>query len=258
MTTLTERTTAWRDAAARVHAIEVSGRPEADRLSDIRDVLVDLAAQPEVFPPSAFPRAEGSSGGLYRLAHAPDGRGGIYVSLGFTGRGGGQPHTHASWAAVVGVSGGTETNFIYEKTAADSFDLKDTVVVGPGDAILLPTGAYHTIEVVSDTPVLHVHAYGERAERPGFQPPLPAVGEDEARAEAAAGRLIVLALDGDVRGFVGPHVLATDRENAIDVLADLSADPELPVVLLSDDDDASNVTAAKIYEQARPIVLRVS
>jgi len=252
--TFAERTAARREAARQVHDIEVSGRPEPQRLSEICEVLTGLARRPELFPVSAFPRAPGTSGGLFRLAHSPDGRGGIYVSLGFTGRGGGKPHTHVSWAAVVGVSGGVETNRIWDPIGEDQFELKEEVVVGPGDAILLPTGAYHTIEVISDTPVLHVHAYGHAAERPGFQPPLPAVTWDEARTEGAAGRLAVVALDGQVSGLEGPYVRAAAAHGLPAALADVPLD--LPVALLGEGPVADEAGAG-LYRDGRVVVFRL-
>jgi predicted metal-dependent enzyme (double-stranded beta helix superfamily) len=255
--TLTERTEAYRQAARQVHTIEISDRPEADRLAEIRTILVDLAAKPDLFPVSAFPRAPDSSGGLYRLAHSPDGRGGLYVSLGLTGRGGGHPHTHASWAAVVGVSGGIETNYVYEKSEDGELQPRDKVEVGPGDAILLPTGAYHTIEVISDTPVLHLHAYGHAAERPGFQPPLPALSLEEARTEAGAGRLAVISLDYEWRGLAGPHVVVSNPEDAARYLAAQDVGDRLPVLLVGPEPTAGEV-AARLYRAGHPVVFRLA
>jgi hypothetical protein len=260
--TIAARTEAYLKAAEKVHEIELSSRPERERLEEVTSILTALSRRPELFPPEGFPRAPGSSGGLFRLAQFPDGLGSLYVSLGFTGRGGGAPHTHPAWAAVVGISGGVERNWIYDSVepvvegVEPKLKLREEVVVGPGEAVLIPTGVFHTIEVVSETPVLHLHAYGRRAERPGFQPPLPSVSYDEARSEAREGAAVVVILDPNVADIAGPHVLAAKPSDVAAALAERGVSRRLPVIVAGSSEAAGEVAAA-LYADGRAVVFHL-
>jgi predicted metal-dependent enzyme (double-stranded beta helix superfamily) len=279
--TLADRAAAYLEAARQVHDIEVSGLPEADRLEDIKIVLTALSRRPELFPPEAFPRAPDTAGGLFRLAQFPDGRGALYVSLGYTGRGGISPHTHASWAVVVGLSGGVEQNWIYDRVDDGSVEgeaelkLREQVAIGPGDAVVIPTGVFHTIDVVSETPVLHIHAYGHAVDTTGFelpvfetpesrtyslratgafQPPLAAADPADVRREAAHGLVAVVFLEPARPDITGPLVFRSTADKAVAALA--GVDRGLPVILAGAASEAA-AAAARLYADRRPVVFRL-
>lgn len=278
---LSSRARRYLEVASGLHEIELSGRPEAERLSAIKPLLTELASEQELFPLAAFPRAPGSPGGLFRLVEFADQRGALYMSLGYTGRIN-PPHTHASWALVAGVSGGVELNVIYERVDDGSVDgeaelrLREEIPVGPGQIGTVETGHYHTIEVVSDEPVLHLHAYGHAVDAPGFslpafdspesrtyklrtsgafQPPLAVATLDEASDDIAAGRAILVS--GDAPTLSGPYVLQADAATVVERLDGAGAPKDAPVVVVGADAEALAVAKA-LYAAGRPLVFQLA
>lgn len=278
---LSSRAQRYLEVANRLHEIELSGQPEAERLSAIKPLLTELAAQQDLFPVKAFPRAPGTPGGLFRLVEFADQRGALYMSLGYTGRIN-PPHTHASWALVAGVSGGVEHNVIYDRVDDGSIDgeaelrLREEIPVGPGQIGVVETGQYHTIEVVSDEPVLHLHAYGHAVDAPGyslpafdspesktyklrtsgaFQPPLAVATLDEAADDVAAGRAILVSSGAPV--LSGPFALQADAGNVTELLNDADAPTTAPVVVVGDEEQALAVAKA-LYAAGRPLVFRLA
>ncbi|MET0182478.1 MAG: hypothetical protein ABW199_06295 [Caulobacterales bacterium] len=272
-----QRAEAYLEAANEVRAIEDEQRPESERLEKITTVLLDLARRSELFPIHAFPRTPGTPGGLFRLAEFPDRKGTIYMSLGFTGRTQ-TPHRHASWAIVAGVSGGTETNTLYDFEKDDSapnaarLHRRGEFVVGPGQAVSIETGVYHTINVVSDTPVLHLHAYGLSVDKEGFElptfesadartfgtratggfrPPLSIVQDEDIRADIAQGHAVLLVLDGSAPVFAGPHVY----RGSANTLNEAKIEKQTPIVLVGS--DAVVLEAARaLYAAGYPLIFQ--
>jgi len=257
-----DRADALRLAAQAIRDAELSDEPESERLEIVGRILADLAARTELFPARAFPLPEGSVGGLYRLVEFADQKAALYMSVGLTGRKA-QPHTHATWAAVAGVSGGIEFNRLYDRTDDGStpghgrLALRGEKAVGPGEVVLLPSGVFHTIEVVSDTPVLHLHAYGRAVDAPTdqplpafkhpdattytlreagrFSPPLSTVTWTEAVSDVASGRAAVIDFDIAAR-FQGPYVIQANAEPVQNLLDRLGSPPETPIILAGPSD----------------------
>lgn len=273
-----ERSAAYLAAAEQIRAIEGRSAPESERLKDITAVLKSLALRTELFPLESFPRAEGTPGGLFRLAGFPDRRGAVYISLGYVGRSQ-QPHNHAAWAVVVGVSGGHETNVVYERVDGDepgeaTLILRERAPVGPGDAVVLPTGAYHTIDVDSG-PSLHLHAYGWDVDAPGFttygfsspeatrfegretgvfQPPLTVVSHGAVATDLEAGDAVVVLLEGATPpGLAGPLLIASGADDIVKRLTAENVPVTTPIVLVGASAVALEV-ALGLYAAGRPLV----
>lgn len=278
---LSSRAKRYLDVASQVHEIELSGQDEEARLAGIRPLIAGLAAEQDLFPTAAFPRAPGTPGGLFRLVEFSDQRGALYMSLGYTGRIN-PPHTHASWALVAGVSGGVEHNVIYDRIDDGSVDgeaelrLREEIPVGPGQIGTVETGQYHTIEVVSDEPVLHLHAYGHAVDAPGFslpafespesrtyklrtsgafQPPLAVATLDETAEDVAAGRAILVAPGEPL--LSGPFAVQADAGTVVERLQSADAPKSAPVVVVGDDEEALAVAKA-LYAAGRPLVFRLA
>ncbi len=96
-------------------------------------------------------------------------------------------HDHATWAVIVGVHG-REINQVYERTddgrhaGRARLRLSREVAVGPGDALVLPQGGFHRIQVPPEGPALQLHLYGQALDEQG---PRHAV-------DLASGRLVPL------------------------------------------------------------------
>jgi predicted metal-dependent enzyme (double-stranded beta helix superfamily) len=166
-TSTLERTSAVASAVARVRTIapQPSATPKA--LEEIRTVLRDLAEHKELFTFDDFPLPEKGSGTencLYRISEDPDHRYALYVNVSHTGKNS-PPHNHTTWAVVVGVRG-HELNRLYERTDDGTVAGKGTVRqvsevdVSPGTGICMMPDVIHSIHVVHQEPILHLHMYG--------------------------------------------------------------------------------------------------
>ena len=114
-TTEKARAAATAQTVAQIKAIEAEGGEERERLARIRDALVRLGAQTELFPEEDFPAPEDGKGDrLFRLWMEPDETYALYLNRG-TGAKDTPPHNHTTWACVVGVRG-QEHNKFYRRT----------------------------------------------------------------------------------------------------------------------------------------------
>src|SRR5258708_25925569 len=133
-------------------------------LDAIKPVLIALAARTELFPPEHFPVAQGGHGKVYRLAEDADRRFALYASAGVPGKAQ-PPHNHTTWAVISGVFG-DEHNVFYERidnrATPGEGQLRQTgeLTVKRGNAVGFLPDDFHTIQVISDTPTLHLLIYG--------------------------------------------------------------------------------------------------
>ncbi len=132
-------------------------------LASIRDELLSLAAQEELFTEADYPSAVGQPL-MYLLSEDPDHRYALYFSTGRPGRGS-PPHNHTTWAVIVGIDG-HEENRIYDRhddgTVQDRAEVRqrDTFMVEKGTGIGFMPDDIHSIHVTGDTPTRNFHLYG--------------------------------------------------------------------------------------------------
>ncbi len=144
----------------------IAPQPAIDRatLERLKPVLIDLASQTTLFPLEDFKIGEGKHGAIYELAVDHDGRFALYASAGMPGKAQ-PPHNHTTWAVISGVSG-DEHNVGYERTDDRSVDLQGQLqkrwelTCRKGNAVAFLEDDFHTIEVTSSEPTLHLHLYG--------------------------------------------------------------------------------------------------
>jgi len=164
MTIAERRARAVADAIDRIRGIE--GREGVSRasLEQVREELLRLAAQTELFPVADFPLAPDGGNRIYRLSEDPDNRFGLYISAGRPKKET-PPHNHTTWAVIVGLRG-KEHNRFYERTD-DGSDLErgavrvvreETVELGTG-VCLMPEDI-HSIHLEGEPPTLMFHMYG--------------------------------------------------------------------------------------------------
>ena len=152
-------------AAFIARAREIAGGHAADKtpLAAIADELVALAGQAHLFPPAHFPVDAARPAAIYRLAEDPDGRFALFASAGLPGKAQ-PPHDHTTWAVIAGVRG-VERNEIFHRSPGsppglDTLEPLRQLDVQAGNAITLSPTDVHTIELIGDTPGLHLHFYG--------------------------------------------------------------------------------------------------
>jgi predicted metal-dependent enzyme (double-stranded beta helix superfamily) len=157
-----------RDAAVRAVMDDIRGI-EADLgvtrqgVEAIRDRLVALSAESDLFPADAFPAPgddDTDSSYLYRLAQDADDRFALYAQ---SSRGHVEtpPHNHTTWAVVVGHAG-SELNRFYERTD-DGVAETHRHLVEAGTGVAMLPDDLHSIHI--DGPALNFHCYGLALER---------------------------------------------------------------------------------------------
>lgn len=160
------RNTAVAEAIDRIRAIEAGQGVSHASLAAIRDVLRDLAASRELFPPEDFPivKDEAGQNPIYLLSEDEDKRFALYLSCA-QGEKVVPPHDHTTWAVIVGVEG-EEYNTFYERSDDGSVEgagylrVVGEAVVGPGIGVCLMPEDIHHIETYGKTPTMHLHMYG--------------------------------------------------------------------------------------------------
>jgi rhodanese-related sulfurtransferase/predicted metal-dependent enzyme (double-stranded beta helix superfamily) len=163
MTVMDSRAAAVTETVARIRKIEREQGVTPAALEAMKQTLISLASRTELFPAEHFP-CLGGYGSIYRLSEDKDRRFALYASAGMPGKGA-PPHNHTTWAVISGVFG-DEHNVFYERidnrATAGEGQLRKTgeLTVKRGTAVGFLPDDFHTIQVTSDTPSLHLHMYG--------------------------------------------------------------------------------------------------
>lgn len=155
-----------RETIERIRTIEQQQGAIPESLESIKAVLLDLAAQTELFPVSEFYPEKDANGmyPIYRLSEDADHRFAMYMSTSI-GAKDVPPHNHTTWAVIVGVQG-TEENRFYERIDDGSVPGKGQLkqvggeTVRPGVGVCLMPDDIHSIHPRNAEPALHIHMYG--------------------------------------------------------------------------------------------------
>ena len=164
MTIIEQRNQAVAETVDRVRLIEQQHGVNYDTLGKIRNELIDLTRDKELFPRSSFPTTEDGGSAVYRISEDSDHRYALYASVGAAGKSV-PPHNHTTWAVIVGVYG-DELNRFYERTDDASkegyAELKETgsFVVQHGNGVVFLPDDIHAISTDDSEPTVHLHMYG--------------------------------------------------------------------------------------------------
>ncbi|MFQ3329232.1 MAG: putative metal-dependent enzyme (double-stranded beta helix superfamily) [Candidatus Poriferisodalaceae bacterium] len=146
-----------REAMADIRVIESTG---VDRVAvdGIRNRLIALAADKELFPRSDFPVPQSNIGGqLYLLSQDSDGRFALYVQV-VAGANSTPAHDHTTWAVIVGLEG-QELNRVYDGHAEKGKpEVVSEYVVEHGTGIAFLPEDVHSIHIEDGS--LNFHCYG--------------------------------------------------------------------------------------------------
>jgi len=135
-------------------------------VQQIRDRLIELSSQRELFPLDDFPvpgpDVERASF-MYRLAQDDDDRFALYAQRS-RGDVSTPVHNHTTWAVVVGFEG-QELNRFFERTSPDEGGVTQTHehMVQAGTGVAMLPDDLHSIHL--DAPALNFHCYGLALER---------------------------------------------------------------------------------------------
>ena len=256
-----ERHQAIAQTLARVRAIAPRPQIDAATLERIKPVLIELAQREELFPRASFDAGSGNSGVIYELSVDRDLRYALYASAGVPGKFA-PPHNHTTWAAISGVYG-DEHNTAYVRVDDDAANRRARLeksweaTCRKGNAVGFLPDDFHTIEVTSKEPALHLHLYGrslghlpERVyfketsggayqrfmARPVFQSPYVGAAELRAMLEDGGELALIDVREGGV--FAQSHLLVASNI-PLSVLElrvpDLLPRRDVRIVLVDDD-----------------------
>ena len=160
-----QRGKAVAETIADIRDIEGTQGVNVQALDAIKEVLLKLAEQRDLFPEDHFPMGPGDGNSVvYRLSEDGDHRFALYASTALPGKGV-HPHNHTTWAVIVGVHG-DEHNIFYKRTDDGSQEgigeLKQTdeTTVTFGNGVTLMPDDIHSIHVKGDNKTVHLHMYG--------------------------------------------------------------------------------------------------
>lgn len=161
---MNERATAIAEAMADIRAIEAAQGVTRAGVEAIRDRLLQLVAQRDLFSLEVYPppaAGEGLKSCLYRLAEDDDGRFALYANA--SAGGVNTPaHNHTTWAVVVGFSG-QELNRFYRHAPDGGVEQVDQHLVEAGTGVAMLPDDLHSIHI--NGPALNFHCYGLGLER---------------------------------------------------------------------------------------------
>ena len=147
-----------------IRAIEADLGVTRAGVEAIRDRLIALAAERDLFPLDDFPAAPADTGErsrLYRLAQDADDRFVLYAQRSSDAVST-PAHNHTTWAVVVGFEG-QELNRFYERTDDGGVAETHQHMVEAGTGVAMLPDDLHSIHI--DTPSLNFHCYGLALER---------------------------------------------------------------------------------------------
>jgi predicted metal-dependent enzyme (double-stranded beta helix superfamily) len=165
----TERNEAVAALIRDVRTITDAGPLDRDKMARIRARLLPLAARHELWGEADY-RAPPESERQNRYLIGQEGPEGISLYLNVLRRGKRiPPHNHTTWACVAAVEG-TEHNILYDRiddgSIAGKAEIRErqTVAVGPGNAVAMLPDDIHSVEIRDDEVIRHLHFYGRPLE----------------------------------------------------------------------------------------------
>ncbi|MBO9330942.1 hypothetical protein A6B37_23970 [Achromobacter sp. HZ01] len=165
------------ETMARVNAIEKEHGQTRQALEAIKNELISLAKESDVFVTTEFkPAKRGTFKDFvaYRLNEENGSGRALYLSLALPGKSS-PPHNHKNWAVLAGMVG-AEENRLYEVDGSGGFRQKESIMVGPGVGVALMGEDIHSIHVqgVGDEPVWQLRFYErpleDQVDREQFDP----------------------------------------------------------------------------------------
>ena len=149
------RTLAVEAAMSDIRDIEGTLGVTRQGVSAVRDRLIELASNTELFPADDFRMPEaGTDSVMYRIAEGDDGRFALYLQAS-TGREPTPVHNHGTWASVVGFEG-QELNRFYDRSDDGVKETHSSMVEAGAGVAMLPDDL-HSIRIDGEARVFHCY-----------------------------------------------------------------------------------------------------
>lgn len=148
-------------AVEQIRSIQAADGVNRESLASFQSILMDLAAQSELFPLADFPLpdpAATKNNALYRLSEDENHQFALYAQL-CKGGTNTPAHNHTTWAVIVGLQG-QELNRLYAPDDATGVRETGQHVVEAGSGIAFMPEDLHSIHIQGEEPVLNFHMYG--------------------------------------------------------------------------------------------------
>ena len=161
------RQAAISEMISQVRSIAQTRGINRDTLAAMKDEMIKVAKQKELFPLADFQGGEEEAGRrpMQLLHKDDDGQYALYMSSSISDQKP-PPHNHSTWAIIVGIQG-EERNWLFERTDDGSVPGRGTVrivdeqVAAPGTGVALMPEDIHTIQgTAEDGGRLTFHLYG--------------------------------------------------------------------------------------------------
>jgi predicted metal-dependent enzyme (double-stranded beta helix superfamily) len=160
-----QRKAAVKVAVDAIRAIADAGAIDRATLDRMKEHLIALAGQTELFPRADFPATGNEDDDTHLLSQDADGRFALYLySSGSDGET--PPHDHLTWAVIAGIEG-VEHNKVYRRlddgavNGHGHIELAREFSVSPGTGLALSAEDVHSIHVDATRPLMHLHLYGK-------------------------------------------------------------------------------------------------
>ncbi|MXZ81497.1 MAG: hypothetical protein F4Z15_09115 [Gammaproteobacteria bacterium] len=140
---------------------------DVDSIEFAKGELMKLCEQSELFPRDDFPVPTRKQKELFFHVHEDQDREyALYVNSALPGQYYG-PHNHGtSWAIIAAIEG-DEVHGLYRQTGHSTAEWANDITVRPGTAVSMLPGGIHSIRASGNTPLLHLHFYGQSFEIQG-------------------------------------------------------------------------------------------
>lgn len=159
------RTEAVAAAMDDIRTIEATQGVTRAGVEAIRDRLIEMAGQRELFALDDFPAPtedDPKSSFLYRLSQDPDDRFVLYAQRS-KGQVATPAHNHTTWAVVVGFAGSELNKFYERRDDGDGVVQTHDHLVQEGTGVAMLPDDLHSIHI--EGPALNFHCYGLALER---------------------------------------------------------------------------------------------
>lgn len=164
----------------------------AAALGKVKEILLTLAAQTELFSVADYPTPTPKEyGKVYLISDDDDGSFSLYLVSSHP-VGPSPIHDHGTWAVIAGMAG-EEENTIYKRLddgqhiGRAQLEIDYKITLAQGDAIALMPDDIHHIVTTSEAPTRHFHLYGkgfiQQTDRLEFNP-------EEGTTKAVSGAFV--------------------------------------------------------------------